>query len=306
MINLVFAGTPVFAKQALAAVVEAGHKVLSVYTQPDRPAGRGQKLQASPVKTLAFELGLPVRQPATLRDAAEQQALKSLAPDLIVVAAYGQILPQAVLDIAPCVNIHASLLPRWRGAAPIQRAIEAGDTSTGITIMQMLAGLDTGPMMLKKEMPIAATDTGASLHDKLAVMGAQAIVEALKSWPSIYTSATPQPELGITYAHKLNKQEAHIRWNQPAGQIERQIRAFDPVPGCWVQADQEIFKVWAATLGPSINNQAPGTVLQLGAQGVLVACSNSSLWITQAQKPGGKRVPWVHSGLSLQPGQVLT
>ena len=227
--KIVFAGTPEFAARALAALYEAGHDIPLVLTQPDRPAGRGMTLQASPVKQLALSRGSEVFQPLTLKDEAAQEKLRLLAPDVMVVAAYGLILPQAVLDIPRhgCLNIHASLLPRWRGAAPIHRAILAGDAESGVCIMQMEAGLDTGPVLLSSSTPISAQDTSQTLHDKLAVQGAQLIVSALQRLP---LPAVAQPEAGVTYAAKLDKSEAPLDWRRPAAELDRQIRAFTPFP----------------------------------------------------------------------------
>jgi methionyl-tRNA formyltransferase len=238
-LRVVFAGTPVFAALALDAILASRQTVVGVLTQPDRPAGRGQKLVSSPVKLRALAAGLPLSQPASLRDPAAQAELRALQPDVIVVAAYGLILPQAVLDLAPlgCLNIHASLLPRWRGAAPIVRAVQAGDPETGISIMKMEAGLDTGPVALTRVTPIRADDTAGSLHDRLAAMGADAIVEALDALggagPGSGLRFEPQPETGVTYAHKIDKREARIDWRQDAAALANHLRAFDPQPGAW-------------------------------------------------------------------------
>jgi len=293
----IFAGTPEFAATALAAMLNAGITVPLVLTQPDRPAGRGMKLQASPVKQLAQVQGIPVAQPRSLRldgkfpeDAASaRQALLDARAEVMVAAAYGLILPQWVLDLPRlgCLNIHASLLPRWRGAAPIHRAIEAGDTETGITIMQMDAGLDTGDMLLIERLPIAAADTTATLHDKLAVLGGRMIVQALKHEGPL--PATPQPEEGITYAHKIEKAEAQIDWTQDAAQIERRLRAFDPFPGGLAQLDGEPLKIWRAELAEGSGE--PGTVLAADEAGVRVACGQGALRLTELQRAGGKRLP---------------
>ncbi|MBI4987137.1 MAG: methionyl-tRNA formyltransferase [Rhodocyclales bacterium] len=287
--RVAFAGTPEFAGRALAAILAAGFDVPLVLTQPDRPAGRGQKLQASPVKQVAQERGIPVHQPQRLRDADSHGPLIEAAPDVLVVAAYGLILPQAVLDIPRlgCANIHASLLPRWRGAAPIQRAIEAGDAESGVTIMRMEAGLDTGPMLLAGRTPIAADETAASLHDKLAAQGAALIVEALRRLPQLVP--TPQPTEGVTYAHKIEKAEALLDWRRPALELERKLRAFDPFPGALASFSGTQFKLWHGRA--EARGGRPGTVLEVGADGILVACGTGSLRLQELQKPGGKRLP---------------
>ncbi|WP_077036876.1 methionyl-tRNA formyltransferase [Pelomonas sp. KK5] len=292
----IFAGTPEFAATALAAMLNAGITVPLVLTQPDRPAGRGMKLQASPVKQLAQVQGIPVAQPRSLRldgkfpdeAAAARQALLDAKADVMVVAAYGLILPQWVLDLPRrgCLNIHGSLLPRWRGAAPIHRAIEAGDAETGITIMQMDAGLDTGDMLLIEREPITAADTTATLHDKLAAMGGRMIVQALRAES---LSATPQPAEGITYAHKIEKAEAAIDWRQDAAQIERRLRAFDPFPGGAASLGGEALKIWRAELAEG--SGAPGTVLAVDERGPVVACGSGAVRLTELQRPGGKRLP---------------
>lgn len=286
--KIVFAGTPEFAARALAALYEAGHDIPLVLTQPDRPAGRGMTLQASPVKQLALSRGSEVFQPLTLKDEAAQEKLRLLAPDVMVVAAYGLILPQAVLDIPRhgCLNIHASLLPRWRGAAPIHRAILAGDAESGVCIMQMEAGLDTGPVLLSASTPITAQDTSQTLHDKLAVQGAQLIVSALQRLP---LPAVAQPETGVTYAAKLDKSEAPLDWRRPAAELDRQIRAFTPFPGTTAVLDGAPLKVWAAL--PRSESGVPGTVLAADKHGILVACGSGSLLLTELQKAGGKRLP---------------
>lgn len=286
--KIVFAGTPEFAARALAALYEAGHDIPLVLTQPDRPAGRGMTLQASPVKQLALSRGSEVFQPLTLKDEAAQEKLRQLAPDVMVVAAYGLILPQAVLDIPRhgCLNIHASLLPRWRGAAPIHRAILAGDAESGVCIMQMEAGLDTGPVLLSASTPITAQDTSQTLHDKLAVQGAQLIVSALQRLP---LPAVAQPEAGVTYAAKLDKSEAPLDWRRPAAELDRQIRAFTPFPGTTAVLDGAPLKVWAAL--PRSESGVPGTVLAADKHGILVACGSGSLLLTELQKAGGKRLP---------------
>lgn len=310
--RLVFAGTPEFAAQALDALLAAGHEVLGVMTQPDRPAGRGMKLQASPVKQRALAAGLPVIQPQGLRlggkfdaDAQAAQAqLRAWAPELVVVAAYGLILPQWMLDLPPrgCLNIHGSLLPRWRGAAPIQRCIEAGDVETGNTIMQMDAGLDTGAMLLREAFPIAADDTAATLHDRLAAQGARMIVQALAELDHLLPQ--PQPTEGVTYAAKIEKAEAAIDWAQPAAVIERRLRAFDPFPGGVTPLAGEAVKVWRVRAASGQGE--PGRILGWHADGPEVACGQGSVVVTEAQRPGGKRGPAavVLQALGLQPGQL--
>jgi len=297
--RVVFAGTPEFAASALAALLVAGFELPLVLTQPDRPAGRGMKLQASPVKQLALQHGIKVAQPISLRldgkypdeAAAARQALLDARPDVMVVAAYGLILPQWVLDLPRlgCLNIHGSLLPRWRGAAPIHRAIEAGDAETGITIMQMDAGLDTGAMLMTERLPIGATDTTASLHDKLAALGARLIVEALELAACGGFHPQPQPETGVTYAHKIEKSESQIDWRQPAARIERRLRAFDPFPGGLALLGDEALKVWRAEVCEGRGE--PGEVLDADATGLVVACGEQALRLTELQRAGGKRLP---------------
>ena len=291
-----FAGTPEFAAVALRDLLAAGLPVPLVLSQPDRPAGRGMKLQASPVKQCALAHGIPVAQPRSLRldgkfpddAAAARQALQAADLDVLVVAAYGLILPPWVLETPRrgCLNIHGSLLPRWRGAAPIHRAIEAGDTATGITIMQMDAGLDTGPMLLWQAQPIAADDTTASLHDTLAALGGRLVVQALNTLDSL--RPVPQPDAGVTYAHKIEKAEGAIDWRLPAAQIERRVRAFDPFPGCSCMLAGEPVKLWRAAVVPG--QGAPGTVLEAGAGRLVVACGDGALDLLELQRTGGRRV----------------
>jgi methionyl-tRNA formyltransferase len=301
--RIAFAGTPEFAAVALRALLAAGFEVSLVLTQPDRPAGRGQKLVASPVKQVALEHGIPVHQPEKLRDPATHAPLIEAAPEVLVVAAYGLILPQAVLDIPQrgCINIHASLLPRWRGAAPIQRCIEAGDAETGVTIMRMEAGLDTGPMLLAEALPIDAGDTAATLHDKLAALGGRLIVAALRGFDAL--AAVPQPEAGVTYASKIDKAEAAIDWTRPAAEIERRIRAFDPFPGCTAQLGDATIKIWRAL--PVAGAGVPGEVLAVAPAGITVACGTGALQLVELQKPGGRRLESRDflSGFSIAPGQ---
>lgn len=292
-LRIVFAGTPEFAAVHLQALLDAGLAPVAVYTQPDRPAGRGQKLMASPVKQLAVARGIPVHQPATLRDAAAQAELAALVPDLLVVVAYGLILPQAVLDIPKlgCINSHASLLPRWRGAAPIQRAVQAGDAESGVTVMQMEAGLDTGPMLLKVTTPIAADDTGGSLHDRLATLGAAAVVEAIPQLAAGTLHGEVQDDALATYAHKLNKDEARLDWSRPAAELERLVRAFNPWPVCHTSLGAAALKVYAAELveeGQGEGQGAPGTILAASRDGLTVTCGAGALRLTRLQLPGGK------------------
>ncbi|GGY60980.1 methionyl-tRNA formyltransferase [Marinobacter zhanjiangensis] len=309
--RIVFAGTPDFAAVALRALLATDHDIVAVYTQPDRPAGRGRKQQYGPVKQTAVESDIPVYQPESLKDESEQQRLRDLQPDVMVVAAYGLILPRAVLDIPRlgCLNIHASLLPRWRGAAPIHRAIEAGDAETGITIMQMAAGLDTGDMLLKQRTPIHDDDTGGSLHDRLADMGGRAIVEALAALDTRGLDAEPQDESQATYAHKLSKHEAHIDWQASAVDIARKVRAFNPWPGTDVELDGQRVRIHEAFAVDDTTTQPPGTVLTRERAGVDVACGDGILRVTRVQLPGTRAMSvsdLINGGKPvLQPGQVL-
>jgi methionyl-tRNA formyltransferase len=297
--RVAFAGTPEFAQVALARLHAAGFAIPLVLTQPDRPAGRGMRLQASPVKAFAEAHGFPVAQPRSLRldgkypeDAqAARNALTEAHPDVLVVAAYGLLLPPWVLGLPRlgCINIHASLLPRWRGAAPIHRAIEAGDGRTGITIMQMDDGLDTGDMLLAEAIDILPADTTATLHDRLAELGGRLIVEALELAACGGLSRTPQPASGVTYAHKVEKAEALIDWSQPAEAIERRIRAFDPFPGASTTLDGEAVKVWRAA--PYGGSGEPGRVLEAADDRLTVACGTGALRLLELQQPGGKRQP---------------
>lgn len=290
-LSVAFAGTPEFAAQALDAILKAGYAVPLVLTQPDRPAGRGMKLSPSAVKQLALAHGIKVDQPEKLRTDAQRARLADCAPDVLVVAAYGLILPKAVLELPRlgCINIHASLLPRWRGAAPIHRAIEAGDAETGITIMQMDEGLDTGPMLLRRALPIAADDTTASLHDRLAALGGDCIVEALAALQCGQLSPTPQPAEGVTYAAKIGRAEADIDWSRPALEIERAMRAFDPFPGAVSTLRDTAVKCWKAQVVGGEGE--PGRVLAVDADGIVVACGRDALRCTVLQRPGSKRLP---------------
>tara|TARA_R110000868_G_scaffold161450_3_gene391825 strand:- start:11445 stop:12389 length:945 start_codon:yes stop_codon:yes gene_type:complete len=287
-LRIVFAGTPEFAAEHLKALLDTPHQIIAVYSQPDRPAGRGQKLTPSPVKQLALQHAIPVYQPQTLRDPAAQAELAALKPDLMVVVAYGLILPQVVLDIPRlgCINSHASLLPRWRGAAPIQRAIEAGDAESGVTVMQMEAGLDTGPMLLKVSTAIIAADSGGSLHDRLAALGPPAVIEAIRGLAAGTLKGQVQDDSLATYAHKLNKDEARIDWSRPAVELERLVRAFHPWPICHSTLNGEALKVHAAQMGEG--SGAPGTILAADKSGLTVACDTGALRLTRLQLPGGK------------------
>ncbi|MBV7563012.1 methionyl-tRNA formyltransferase [Pseudomonas sp. sia0905] len=287
-LRIVFAGTPEFAAAHLKALLDTPHQIVAVYTQPDRPAGRGQKLMPSPVKQLAVENAIPVLQPPSLKDAAAQAELAALKPDLLVVVAYGLILPQAVLDIPRfgCINSHASLLPRWRGAAPIQRAVQAGDAESGVTVMQMEAGLDTGPMLLKVRTPITADDTGGSLHDRLAELGPPVVIEAIAGLASGTLMGEVQDDAQANYAHKLNKDEARIDWSRPADELERLIRAFNPWPICHSTLNEAPLKVLAGRIGEGQGQ--PGEILAASKDGLTVACGSGALQLTRLQLPGGK------------------
>lgn len=313
--RVIFAGTPDFARVALERLHAARFDMALVLTQPDRPAGRGMKLQPSPVKQFAQAHGIPVAQPRSLRldgkypedAAAARQTIESAKADVMVVAAYGLILPQWVLD-APglgCLNIHASLLPRWRGAAPIHRAIEAGDAETGVTIMQMDAGLDTGDMLLVERLAISPQETTATLHDKLATLGGRLIVEALELAACGGFHPVEQPQEGVTYAHKIEKAEAAIDWSLPAAVIERRIRAFDPFPGATAQTRGETVKVWRARPLAAVPGGPPGTVVAVDAHGISVACGDGGLQIVELQRAGGKRLAAAEflRGFALQTGE---
>ena len=301
--KIIFAGTPDFAAEALQALIDAGHEIALVLTQPDRPSGRGMKLTPSPVKVLALANGLQVYQPEKLRTPEQQAPLTGIDADVMVVAAYGIILPKSVLDLPRqgCLNIHASLLPRWRGAAPIQRAILAGDAETGITIMQMDVGLDTGDMLSIHVTPISSNDSASSLHDKLATQGAEAIVAALAQLAQLI--AQPQPTTGVTYAEKLRKEEAQIDWTQSATQLDRMIRAFNPFPSAQTQLDGVAVKIWQATIDKGSSGVA-GTILAIDKDALTIACGEGALQVRELQKAGGKRlaVPAFLSGNPLQVG----
>ena len=308
-LRIIFAGTPDFAAEALQALIHSGHEIIAVYTQPDRPAGRGRKLRPSPVKQLAEQHAIPVYQPVSLKNEQEQQTLQDLNADVMIVAAYGLILPKAILE-APrygCLNIHASLLPRWRGAAPIQRAILAGDKESGITIMQMDVGLDTGDMLLKTIIPIDKHDNGGSLHDKLASNGAEAILQTLQQLQAGALTPEKQDEALVTYAHKLEKEEARIDWQQPAEQIERLVRAFNPWPVAFTELDGQPLRIWQAEC--VAGKGAAGEIISLDKTGIVVACGEQALRILQLQPAGGKAMDcaaFVNGhGKSLQAGTVL-
>ena len=289
--RIVFAGTPEFAVPPLRALLDSPHEICGVYTQPDRPAGRGRKLTPSPVKVLALEAGLPVFQPETLKDEAAQAQLRNLNPDLMVVVAYGLLLPRAVIDTPPlgCINIHASLLPRWRGAAPIQRSIMAGDSETGVTIMYIEPRLDAGPMLLKKACPIGPDDTAGDLHDRLSRIGAEALLETL---PSI-AAGTAQPEIQdeslVTHAAKINKDDAQLDWSRPAAELQCQVRAFNPWPVAETVYRDQILRVWRATVVPESRSEPPGTLL-IDGENLDVVTGHDCLRLLEIQLPGGKRI----------------
>ncbi len=293
-LRLVFAGTPEFSVPPLERLLAGPDALLAAYTQPDRPAGRGRQLQPSPVKQRALQGGIEVRQPLNFKDAEERARLAALQPDLMIVVAYGLILPQKVLDIPRfgCWNLHASLLPRWRGAAPIQRAVEAGDAETGVDLMQMERGLDTGPVLLERRTPIQADDTGGSLHDRLAVIGAELLVDGLAR---LRTGGAlpqqPQPEQGVTYAHKLDKAEARLDFTQPAVVLERRVRAFHPWPICECELGGERLRVHAAQALDLQGGAAPGSVVAASAAGIDIACADGLLRLTRVQREGGRAQP---------------
>ena len=305
--RLIFAGTPEFAAAALRALIAAGHDIPLVLTQPDRPAGRGLKLRMSPVKEVALAHGLRLAQPEHLKSGDARQPIAEASADVMVVAAYGLILPQAVLDMPRlgCVNIHASLLPRWRGAAPIHRAIEAGDRETGITLMQMDKGLDTGAMLARADLPILDTDTTGSLHDRLAELGASEIVALLPRLAAGSVAATPQDDAMATYAAKISREEARLDWTRPATELGRRVRAFDPFPVATAQLQGEPLKLWRAR--PVAGQGKPGTILEVGRDHFTVACGEGALEISEVQKAGGKRqsVAIFQTGHPIRPGTTL-
>jgi methionyl-tRNA formyltransferase len=307
--RIAFAGTPEFAARILTVLIDARHDVQLVLTQPDRPKGRGLRLSASPVKKIAQQHGIAIHQPGSLKSSEAQAPLREAGIEAMVVAAYGLLLPAAVLTIPKrgCINVHASLLPRWRGAAPIQRAILAGDTQTGVCIMQMDAGLDTGPVLLSRALPIAPNETGGSLHDKLATLGAELMVEALARLERDELPGHPQPCLGATYANKLSKEEAAIDWSESALQLERKVRAFDPFPGAQTQWRAEPLKIWGATARTETTRAKAGTILAVAPSGVTVACGEGGLVVNELQKAGGKRLPASRflAGHPMMLGEVL-
>ena len=312
-LRIIFAGTPDFAARHLQALLDAGHQVVAVYTQPDRPAGRGQQLQASPVKQLAVAKDIAVYQPKSLKKAKAQAELAALSADLMIVVAYGLILPPVVLATPRlgCINVHGSLLPRWRGAAPIQRSIWAGDAETGVTIMQMDAGLDTGAMLSKVSLPITAADTSATLYEKLAEVGPQALLSALTDLPSLQQNAVPQADEAANYAEKLSKEEALLDFNKPAVALEREIRAFNPWPVSYLQLGTQQLKVWQSRV--ESGQGEPGTVVRVDKTGIAVATTDGLLVIEQLQPPGKKamavadflngRADWIKLGQQLSVSQ---
>jgi methionyl-tRNA formyltransferase len=292
-LRIAFAGTPQFAAHHLEALLNSAHQVVAVYTQPGRPAGRGKKVMPGPVKQLALDRSIPVQQPASLKEETAQETLARYRADVLVVVAYGLILPQAVLDIPAlgCLNVHGSLLPRWRGAAPIQRAIEAGDTHTGITIMQMDSGLDTGSMLASATCRIGLHTTAASLHDELASAGPKLLISVLSDLPAYQAKHQEQGESGATYAEKILKSEANLNWQLPATTLDRLIRAFNPFPICYSMLAGQRVKIWAAApIGTAISGNAPGTIIAASRSGIAVSCGGGELLISRLQLPGGKPV----------------
>jgi len=290
-LRVIFAGTPEFALASLKALVDAGFVPVAALTQPDRPAGRGKRLTASPVKQYAAELGIPVLQPVTLRDDAIVAKLTSLQPDVMIVAAYGLILPQDVLDIPRygCLNVHASILPRWRGAAPIQAAILAGDETTGVSLMQMSAGLDCGPVYEVKTLTIGADETAGELHDRLAALGGELLVARLADILGGRVEAVPQDESGASYAGKIQKQDAELDWTMDASKLERRVRAYNPVPGAWFHIDDKRTKCWRARSVDNVD-ATPGKVVEYGREGIVIACGSGGLSLEELQLPGKRRV----------------
>ena len=288
-LRIVFAGTPDFAAASLQALLDTPHNVIAVYTQPDRPAGRGRKLTPSPVKKLALEHGIDLYQPLSLKDTGAQQELAALKADLMVVVAYGLLLPQVVLDTPRlgCINVHASLLPRWRGAAPIQRAVEAGDRETGVTIMQMDLGLDTGDMLLKAGCPILPDDNSGALHDRLAAIGARALIQSLAAIQDGSIKAEPQHDAAACYAHKLAKQEGNIDWQRSADYLARQVRGLSPWPVAFTQLGGTTLRIWAASALDRQSDAAPGTLIAADKDGISVACGQGILSLKRVQLPGG-------------------
>jgi len=289
-LKLVYAGTPHFAGRCLEILLGSRHQVVAVLTQPDRPAGRGLTLAASPVKVVASAQGIPLQQPVSLKDPLARSWLGQYKPDALIVVAYGLLLPQAVLDIAPCgaINVHPSLLPRWRGAAPIQRALLAGDAETGISIMQMDAGLDTGPVLLQEATLILEEDTAGTLHDRLAELGGALLVKALDQLEAGRLVARPQSASGATYAPKIEKRESRLDWREPAAAVSRRIRTFNPVPGAGARLRDIELKIWRGTAVTA--DGVPGEVLNAGPDGLLVACGEGAVRLTELQRQGGKRL----------------
>jgi len=289
-LRIIFAGTPDFAARHLQALLNSEHEVVAVYSQPDRPAGRGQQLQASPVKQLAVQHDIPVYQPKSLKKAKAQAELAALNADLMVVVAYGLILPAVVLSTPKlgCINVHGSILPRWRGAAPIQRALWAGDDQTGVTIMQMDEGLDTGTMLSIATLPITASDTSASLYEKLADIGPKALLDALQDLPALQQKAVAQDDAKANYAEKLSKEEAQLDFHKPAAALEREIRAFNPWPVSYLQLGNQQLKIWQARVEPLTQTATPGTVLNVDKKGIVIATSEGALVLEQLQPPGKK------------------
>ncbi len=290
-LKIIFAGTPDFAAKHLSALLDSEHDIIAAYTQPDRPAGRGKKLTASPVKQLALQHNIPVFQPNSLKSDEAQKVITDLDADIMVVVAYGLLLPAAVLNTPKlgCINVHGSILPKWRGAAPIQRAIWAGDTNTGVTIMQMDEGLDTGDMLHIATLPIEVSDTSATLYEKLAQLGPVALVDVLNRFDSF--TPQKQDDAEASYAKKLSKEEARINWHEDALQIERNIRAFNPWPVAWMNVDEHNVKVWSASVVKMDKQASPGTILRANKEGITIATGNDALCITSLQIPGKKALP---------------
>ncbi len=290
--KIVFAGTPAIAATHLSALIDAGLNIAAVYSQPDRPSGRGKKLQASPVKSLALEQNIPVYQPVNFKNAEDVTSLAALSPDLLVVVAYGLLLPQSVLDIPRygCINVHASLLPRWRGAAPIERAIEAGDTVTGITIMQMDIGFDTGDMLTVRELPISADTTGDSLREQMGIAGSESLLAAIELLQQKALQPAPQNHDQANYAHKLNKEEAQLDWKQPADVLDRKIRAFNSANVCFSLYNGERIKIWRAAPLTTSAPKNPGEILDVNKKGITVACGEGALQLQQVQLPNANRM----------------
>lgn len=307
--RIVFAGTPGFAAIGLERLIEAGFTPVAVYTQPDRRAGRGRKIAMGPVKQLALDQGLPVHQPTSLKDPAEPTTLSALKPDLMIVIAYGLLLPPAILAVPDlgCINVHASLLPRWRGAAPIQRALAAGDAHTGVDIMRMEAGLDTGPVLAERRTPIRTDDTGGSLHDRLAGLGADLLVETLPRLMRGEIEPRPQEERLATHARKLDKQEAWLDWSHSAAALDRQVRAFDPWPVAQTGLAGNLLRVWSARPVETPSGATPGQVLRADRNGILVACGDGALLLTRLQLPGKRQVSAAEllNARPLRPGDRL-